>query len=81
MNQKRIFIVRRDPRSSWKMTWCYYDKKRREPKGVDGKYESLLKGPFEISKVFGANFFKLSYLDGTEIPLSYNDQDLKLYQL
>ncbi len=55
--------------------------KRKEPKGDHSKFESLWKGPFEISEELGSNAFKLQYPNGDEPPLSFNGQDLKLYHL
>lgn len=53
--------------------------KRREPKGLHGKFDSLWRGPFQIRQVCGTNSFYLAYLDGTHMPLPYNGQHLKLY--
>lgn len=55
--------------------------KRREPRGAHNKFESLWKGPFVILQELGSNSFKLKYLNGDELPLSYNRKDLKLFQL
>lgn len=55
--------------------------KRREPRGAHGKFESLWKGPFLIHEVKGPNSFKLTYMDGTTLSLSYNGHDLKIYKL
>lgn len=55
--------------------------KQRELKGAHGKFESLWKGPFFNHEVKGPNSFKLAYVDGTVLPLSYNGQHLKLYKL
>ena len=33
--------------------------KKREPKGAHSKFESLWKGPFEISEELSSNAFKL----------------------
>ena len=54
--------------------------KRKEPKGAHTKFKSLWKGSFVISKELGSNAFKLQYLNGDDLPLSYNGKDLKLYQ-
>ena len=54
--------------------------KRKGPKGVHTKFKSLFKGPFIISKELGSNAFKLQYLTGEDLSLSYNGQDIKLYQ-
>ena len=53
--------------------------KRREPKGVHGKFDSLWRGPFQIKEVCGKNSFILSYLSGTQLPFPYNGQHLKHY--
>ena len=53
--------------------------KRREPKGLHGKFDSLWRGPFQIKEVCGQNSFILSYLSGTQLPLPDNGQHLKDY--
>ena len=55
--------------------------KRRAPKGMHKKYDTLWKGPFTIHLTFESNTLKLAYLDGEVPPLTYNGQDLKLYQI
>lgn len=55
--------------------------KRREPKGMHGKFETLKKGPYTIHQAFERNSFKLAYLDGEVPPMTCNGQDLKLYQV
>ena len=45
------------------------------------KFDSLWKGPFKIQHAFENNYFKLAYEDGEVLPLTYNGQDLKLYQV
>ena len=44
------------------------------------KFDALWKGPFKIQQAFENNSFKLAYEDGEVLPLTYNGQDLKLYQ-
>ena len=46
--------------------------KRKEPKRVHTKFESLWKTSFVISEELGSNAFKLKYLNGDDRPLSYN---------
>lgn len=53
--------------------------KQREPKGIYGKFDSLLKGPFQIKEAYGENSFYLTYLDGTLLPIPYSEKHLKLY--
>ena len=55
--------------------------KRKEPKGLHGKFDSLWKGPFIILEVVGPNTFCLSYADGTSMPFNYNRKDLKLLRM
>ena len=55
--------------------------KQNAPKGMHKKFDTLWKGPFTISQAFENNSFKLAYEDGEELPLTYNGQDLKLYQI
>ena len=55
--------------------------KRSAPKGMHKKFDTLWKGPFIIHEAFKNNSFKLSYQDGKVLPLTYNGQDLKLYQI
>ena len=45
------------------------------------KFDALWKGPFKIQHAFENNSFKLAYEDGEVLPLTYNGQDLKLYQV
>ena len=45
------------------------------------KFDTLWKGPFKIHQAFENNSFKLAYEDGEILPLTYNGQDLKLYQI
>lgn len=54
--------------------------KRREPKGAHTKFEILWKGSFVILSELGSNAFKLKYLNGDDLPFSYNRQDLKLFK-
>ena len=55
--------------------------KKREPKGMHRKFDTLWNGPFTIHQVFENNSFKLAYPDGEMLPLTYNGQYLKLYQI
>ena len=55
--------------------------KSSAPKGMHKKFNSLWKGPFVIHQAFENNYFKLAYQDGELLPLTYNGQDLKLYQI
>ena len=55
--------------------------KRNAPKGMHKKFDSLWKGLFIIHQAFENNSFKLAYQDGEVLPLTYNGQDLKLYQV
>ena len=55
--------------------------KRSALKGMHKKFDSLWKGPFVIHQKFENNSFKLAYQDGQVLPLTYNGQDLKLYQI
>jgi hypothetical protein len=45
------------------------------------KFDTLWKGPFKIQQAFENNSFKLAYEDSEVLPLTYNGQDLKLYQV
>ncbi|XP_057820759.2 uncharacterized protein LOC131033546 [Cryptomeria japonica] len=78
---KKIFDHKARPRKFTQGDQVLLWDKRRELKGAHGKFESLWKGPFFIHEVKGPNSFKLAYVDGTVLPLSYNGQDLKLYKL
>lgn len=53
--------------------------KRREPKGLRGKFDSLWRGPFTIHRVAGEDSFILVYHDGTPFAPPYNGQHLKHY--
>ena len=55
--------------------------KRKALKGMHKKLDTLWKGPFKIYKSLENNSFKLAYEDGEVLPLTYNGQDLKLYQI
>ena len=55
--------------------------KRSAPKGMHKKFDSLWKEPFLIHQAFKKNSFKLAYQDGEVLQLTYNGQDLKLYQI
>ena len=55
--------------------------KIKAPKGMHKKFDTLWKGPFRIYQALENNSFKLAYEDGKVLPLTYNDQDLKLYQI
>ena len=55
--------------------------KRKAPKGMHMKFDTLWKGPFRIQKAYENNSSKLAYEDGEPPPLTYNGQDLKLYQV
>lgn len=81
MRVKKIFDQKARPKKFMKGDLVLLWDKRREPKGAHGKFQSLWKGPYVIHEVKGPNSFNLSYQDGFELPLSYNGQDLKLYQL
>ncbi|XP_059075113.1 uncharacterized protein LOC131875108 [Cryptomeria japonica] len=81
MRVKRLFDKRERPQKFMLGDQVLLWDRRREPKGAHAKFESLWKEPFLIHVVKGPNCFKLSYLDGTVLPLAYNGQDLKLYQL
>ncbi|XP_059078073.1 uncharacterized protein LOC131876648 [Cryptomeria japonica] len=43
--------------------------KRREPKGMHEKFDSLWRGPFTIHEVCGEHSFLLAYVDGTSFSL------------
>ena len=45
------------------------------------KFDTLWKCPFTIHQAFENNSFKLAYEDGEVLPLTYNGQDLKFYQI
>ncbi|XP_059077844.1 uncharacterized protein LOC131876445 [Cryptomeria japonica] len=81
MRVKRIFDKQARPRKFIQGDQVLLWDRRREPKGSHAKFESLWKGPFLIHEVKGPNSFKLAHLDGTVLHLTYNGQDLKLYQL
>lgn len=53
--------------------------KRREPKGLHGKFDSLWRGPFTIHRVAGEDSFILAYNNGTPFAQPYNGQNLKYY--
>ena len=55
--------------------------KRRAPMGMHNKFDTLWKGPFTIHQEFENNSFKLVYQDGEVLPLTYNVQHLKFYQI
>ena len=55
--------------------------KRKAPKGMHKNFNARWKGPFRIQQAFENNSFKLAYEDGEVLPLTYNGQDLKLYQI
>ena len=54
--------------------------KKYEPKGMHHKFDSLWKHPFKIVQVNQDNSFILAYPTSDILPLSYNGQELKLYQ-
>ncbi len=80
MKLKQIFDMRAKPHNFLKgdevLLWD-----RRETKEVHSKFDSLWKGQFVISETVGLNTFRLSYLDGTVLPFTYNGQDLKLMKM
>ncbi|XP_059075002.1 uncharacterized protein LOC131875020 [Cryptomeria japonica] len=78
---KRIFDMRARPRGFLKGDEVLLWDKRREPKGVHGKFDSLWKGPFKIHEVVGPNAIRLNYFDGMVMPYTYNGKDLKLCKL
>ena len=55
--------------------------KRSTLKGMHKKFDTLWKGPFIIHQAFENNSFKLAYQNGKVLSLTYNSQDLKLYQV
>lgn len=55
--------------------------KQNSLKGMHKKFDTLWKGPFIVHQEFDKNSFKLAYEDGEVLPLTYNGQDLKLYQI
>ena len=81
MKVKHIFDKRARPRQFLKNDEVLLWDKRREPKGAHVKFESLWKGHFLMSEVVGPNTFQLKYPDGTVLPFTYNEQDLKLVKL
>lgn len=78
---KQIFDKKERPQKFMEGDKVLLWDKRRELKGAHGKFESLWKGPFVIHEVKGPNSFKIAYQGHTTLPLTYNGQDLKLYQL
>lgn len=56
---KKIFEKKSRPRNLMENDKVFLWDKNRESKGAHGKFESLWKGPFEISKVLGVKYFKL----------------------
>ncbi|XP_059077873.1 uncharacterized protein LOC131876476 [Cryptomeria japonica] len=81
MRVKKIFDKWARPRKFMLGDQVLLWDRRREPKGEHMKFKSLWKGPFMIQEVKGPNSFRVAYRDGTVLPLTYNGQDLKLYQL
>ena len=55
--------------------------KWKAPNDMNKKYDTLWKGSFNSHHYFEKNSFKLAYLDGEVLPLTYNGQNLKLYQV
>ena len=78
MRVKHIFDKRARPGNFLKDDEVLLWDKRKEKKGAHGKFESLWKGPFFISKIVDPNTFHLKYPDGIVIPFTYNGWDLKL---
>ena len=72
MRVKNFFDMRAKPCHFLKGDEVHLWDKRRESKGVHGKFDSLWKGSFVIMEGVGPNDFQLSYLDGTSPPFSYN---------
>lgn len=81
MRVKKNFDEKPRPRKFMKGDLVLLWDKRRKPKGAHGKLKSLWKGPYVIQELKGPNSLKLVYQEGFELPMSYNGQDLKLYQL
>ena len=81
MRVKEIFDKRARPRRFMIGDMVLLWDKRRAPKGMHKKFDTLWKGPFKIQQAFENNSFKLAYEDGEVLPLTYNGQDLKLYQV
>lgn len=77
----KFFYHRARPRRFMPGDQVLLQDRRQEPKGAHGKFASLWKGPFVINQVLGPNSFKIEYPNEIVLPLSYNGQDLKLYQL
>lgn len=48
---------------------------------MHNKFDTLWKGPLKINQAFENNSFKLAYEDDEVLPLTYNGQDLKPYQI
>ncbi|KAH9315457.1 hypothetical protein KI387_024084, partial [Taxus chinensis] len=70
-HQKKVKIIfdkkakeRKFEVNDWVLLWD----KRREAKGMHGKFDSLWKGPFVIKKIAGVDNFILSHQDGVELP-------------
>lgn len=53
--------------------------KRREPKGLHGKFDSLWRSPFTIHEVCGEHSYLLAYVDGTPFLLPHSREYLKLF--
>lgn len=52
--------------------------KRREPKGLHGKFNSLWRGPFTIHEICGKHSYLIAYADGTWFSLPHSGEHLKL---
>lgn len=78
---KTFFDKRATPRKFKQGDMVLLWDKRREAKGKHHKFDSLWMGPFRIQRINQNNSYILAYPSGETLPLSYNGQDLKLYQM
>ena len=72
MKVKHIFDMKARPHNFLEGDEVLLWDKRKEPKGLHGKFVSLWKGPFIIAKVIGLNTFHLSYPYGIGMPFTCN---------
>ena len=80
-NQVKIFFNKKSKKRNFYVRdlILLWDK-RREPKGMHRKFDSLWRGPFKIKQLNGKNSFYLSYPDGTGLLLPYSGKHLKIFR-
>ena len=68
---KNLFDKKFRPQKFMVVDCVFLWDKRRAPKGMHQKNDTLWKGPFIINQEFENNSFRLAYQDGEVLPLTY----------